>query len=117
MGVAAISFFCCVRLLWYLIPSCTYMSRLYMYFYICFTSLHSHRQYLSLSTSIDNRLNLLCIHILFIHTTALFIDIQFLHMSALWYVISYLYYSAPISLYLSLSLKFLCLLILSPMPN
>ena len=59
-----------------------------------FASLHSLRWYISLSTSIDNRLNLLCIHILFIHTTALLIDIQPLHMSALNHVSPYLYYSA-----------------------
>ena len=73
-----------------------------------FTGLCSLRQYLSLSTSIDNRLNLLYIYITFIHTTALLIDLQSLHMSALCHVIPYLYYSALISLYL-LSLKFLCL--------
>ena len=49
---------------------------------------------LSLSASINNRLNLLYIHILFIHTTALLIDLQSLHMSALCNVIPYLYYSA-----------------------
>ena len=65
-----------------------------------FAGLCSLRWYLSLSASIDNRLNLLYIHILFIHTTALLIDIQSLHMSALWHVIPYLYYSALISLYL-----------------
>ena len=65
-----------------------------------FAGLHSLRQYLSLSTSIDNRLNLLYIYITFIHTTALLIDLQSLHMSALCHVIPYLYYSALISLYL-----------------
>ena len=65
-----------------------------------FTGLCSLRQYLSLSASIDNRLNLLCIPIVFIHTTALLIDIQSLHMSVLCHVIPYLYYSALISLYL-----------------
>ena len=75
-----------------------------------FTSLHSLRWYLSLSASIDNRTNLLYIYITFIQTTALLIDLQSLHMSALCHVIPYLYYSALISLYLSLSLKFLCLL-------
>ena len=59
-----------------------------------FTGLCSLRQYLSLCTSIDNRLNLLCIYITFIHTTALLIDLQSLHMSALCHVIPYLYYSA-----------------------
>ena len=68
-----------------------------------FASLHSLKQYLSLSTSIDNRLNLLYIHLLSIHTTALLIDIHTLHMSALCHVIPYLYYRVPISLYLSLS--------------
>ena len=70
-----------------------------------FASLCSLWWYLSLSASIDNRLNLLYIHILFIHTTALLIDLQSLHMSALCHVIPYLYYSAPISLYPSLSLN------------
>ena len=79
-----------------------------------FASLCSLRQYLSLSASIDNRLNLLYIHILFIHTTALLIDVQSPHMSALFHVIPYLYYSAPISLYLFLSLKFLCLALFCP---
>ena len=69
-----------------------------------FTGLHSLRWYLSHSTSIDNRLNLLYIHLLFIHTTALLIDLQSLHMSALCHVIPYLYYSALISLYPFLSL-------------
>ena len=68
-----------------------------------FASLHSLRWYLSHSKSIDNRLNLLYIHLLFIHTTALLIDLQSLHMSALCHVIPYLYYSALTSLYLSLS--------------
>ena len=60
------------------------------------------------SASIDNRLNLLYIHLLFIHITALLIDLQSLHMSALCHVTPSLYYNALISLYLSL--KFLCLL-------
>ena len=65
-----------------------------------FTSLHSLRRHLSHSASIDNRLNLLCIYILFIHTTALLIDLQSLCVSALCHVIPYLYYSALNSLYL-----------------
>ena len=79
-----------------------------------FTGLHSLRWYLSLSTSIDNRLNLLYIYITFIHTTALLIDLHSLHMSALCHVIPYLYYSALISLYLfslfsSYAFSLLCL--------
>ena len=59
-----------------------------------FAGLCSLRWYLSLCTSIDNRLNLLYIYITFIHTTALPIDLQSLYMSALCHVIPYLYYSA-----------------------
>ena len=65
-----------------------------------FAGLCSLRQHLSLSASIDNRLNPLYIYITFIHTTALLIDLQSLHMSALCHVIPYLYYSTPISPYL-----------------
>ena len=119
---------CCVRLLLSLLPSYIYMSRVSMHLIIIlhithtllifrFASLHSLRWYLSLSTSIDNRLDPLYICITFIHTTALLIDLQSLHMSALCHVIPYLYYSALISLYLSLlssvafSILFLLLLI------
>ena len=88
-------------------PFC--MSRIYMHLFIisayslhfcsssCFTSLHSLRQYSILCTSIDNILNLLYIHLLFIHTIAS------LNMNALCYVTPYSYYSALISLNLSLS--------------
>ena len=83
------------------------MSRVYMHFILFlhiaytllifrFTSLCSLRQYSILCTSIDNRLNLLYIHLLFIHTIAS------LNMNALCYVTPYLYYSALISLNLSL---------------
>ena len=61
-----------------------------------FTGLCSLRWHLIHSTLIDNRLNLLYIHLLFIHTTASL-------MNALCYVTPYLYYSALISLNLSLS--------------
>ena len=102
---------CCVRLQLSLIPSYTYMSRVYMHLIIIlhvahtllvfrFAGLCSLRWHLSLSTSIDNRLNLLYIYITFIHTTALLIDLQSLHMSDLCHIIPYLYYSALISLYL-----------------
>ena len=104
------AFYCCVRLLLYLILS-THMSRVHMHLIFVlhiahtslifrFTSLCSLRWYLSLSASIDNRLNLLYIHLLFIHTIALLIDLQSLHMSALCHAIPYLYYSALNSLYL-----------------
>ena len=106
--------YCCVRLLQYLFPF--YKSRVYMCFNIYFTSsphfscsssgllvfAHLGGIYFH-SASIDNRLNLLYIHLLFIHTTALLIDLPFLHMSALCHVTPYLYYSALISLYPSLS--------------
>ena len=68
-----------------------------------FASLCSLRQYSTISTSIDNRLNLLYAYITFIHTTAS------LNMNALCYVTPYLYYSALISLYLTL--------FLIPVPN
>ena len=94
--------YCCVRLLLSLLPFYIYMSRVSIHLIIIshiahtflvfrFACLHSLQWYLSLSTSIDNRLNLLYIYITFIHTTALLIDLQSLHMSALCHVIPYLY--------------------------
>ena len=73
-----------------------------------FVSLRSLRWHLSHSASIDNRLNLLYIHILFIHTTALLMDLQSLHMSALCHVTPYLYYSALLYWSVSFSLLSSC---------